>query len=210
MVGPTIQQDLFSIRVRFRVHRVALSGDIAKMYRQICRHASAKDFHRILLRDSLKDVIKHYRMTRVTYGIASSAFRSTRATVEVANRCENKSVANSIKNVFYVDDYLSGTDSNEKAHVKVAKLCDELKKYGYELRKWTSSHHEITASLPESLRESAKDEQFMDENYRTKTLGLYWKPNLDSFKFHSNFSLDDNVTKRNLLSETAKLFDPVG
>ena len=210
MVGPTVQQDLFSILVRFRVHKIALSGDIAKMYRQIGLDASAKNFHRILWRDSPDDSIKQYRMTRVTYGIASSAFHSTRSIVEVANRCEDEALGNSIKNDFYVDDYLSGADSIEEAHVKVAKLCDELKNYGFELRKWTSSHHEIIVSLPESLRESANDEKFMDENYRIKTLGLSWKPNLDVFNFHSNFSLDNNLTKRKLLSETAKLFDPVG
>ena len=88
--------------------------------------------------------------------------------MEVANRCEDRALANSIKNDFYVDDYLSGADSIEEAHVKVAKLCDELKKYGFELRKWTSSHHEITASFPESLRESGKDEKFMDENYKRR------------------------------------------
>ena len=67
MVRPTIQQDLFSILVRFSVHRVALSGDIAKVYRQIDLDASAKDFRRIFWRDSLNDVIKQYRMTRVTW-----------------------------------------------------------------------------------------------------------------------------------------------
>lgn len=35
MVGPAIQQDLFSIVTRFRTHQYALSADITKMYRQI-------------------------------------------------------------------------------------------------------------------------------------------------------------------------------
>ena len=48
MVGPTVQEDLFSILIRFRFHKVGLSADIAKMYRQIALESVAKDFHRIL------------------------------------------------------------------------------------------------------------------------------------------------------------------
>ena len=51
MVGPTIQQDLFSLLIRFRLHRVALTADIAKMYRQLVLDTPARDFHRFLWRE---------------------------------------------------------------------------------------------------------------------------------------------------------------
>lgn len=35
MSGPTIQQDLFNILLRFRCHRYAMTADIKKMFRQI-------------------------------------------------------------------------------------------------------------------------------------------------------------------------------
>ena len=167
MVGPTVQEDLFSILIRFRLHKVAFSGDIAKMYRQIALDSCAKDFHRILWRDSPEEPIKQYRMTRVVYGIASSAFHSTRSLVEVANRYPDESLENSIKQDFYVDDYLSGAESIPDAH-KVEQICQQLKKHIFELRKWSSSHHEIISSLPEALRENADQEKFMDKNYKIK------------------------------------------
>ena len=34
-VEPTIQNDLFSILVRFRIHKYVLSADIEKIYQQI-------------------------------------------------------------------------------------------------------------------------------------------------------------------------------
>lgn len=34
-VGPTIQDDLFSILIRFRKHNYVIKGDITKMYRQV-------------------------------------------------------------------------------------------------------------------------------------------------------------------------------
>ena len=145
-VGPTVQ-DLFSILITFRFHKITLSADIAK----IALESVAKDFHRIVWRDSITDSIQQFRMTRVTYGIASSTFHSTRSVVEVGNRCGDDLFAKTIKHDFYVDDYLSCANSVAEAHTKVKKIYEELKEHGFELRKWSSSHHEITSSLPENL-----------------------------------------------------------
>jgi hypothetical protein len=38
LVGPTIQQDLYSIVLRIRTHQVCFTADIAKMYRQVVIH----------------------------------------------------------------------------------------------------------------------------------------------------------------------------
>ena len=70
-VGPKIQKDLFSILVRFRLHQVALSADIAKMYRQVELDKEDKDYHRLLWKDPNSEAIETFHMTRVTYGIAS-------------------------------------------------------------------------------------------------------------------------------------------
>ncbi|XP_054713686.1 uncharacterized protein LOC129223144 [Uloborus diversus] len=43
LFGGTIQQDLFSIVLRFRKHKIAFCGDIRKMYRQILVHESQRD-----------------------------------------------------------------------------------------------------------------------------------------------------------------------
>ena len=114
MVGPVTQSDLFSIMVRFRFHVVALSADIAKMYRQFALDKSSKDFHRILWRDNPTEPLRHLRVTRVTYGIASSAFHSTRCLVEIGNRCQDEDLRNTIHNSF-VDDFLAGADTPEEA-----------------------------------------------------------------------------------------------
>ena len=52
MVGPMIQQDLFSIMVRFRTHRYALIADIEKMYRQIMVNPKDSNRQRIVWRDA--------------------------------------------------------------------------------------------------------------------------------------------------------------
>ena len=61
MVGPVVQNDLFTTLNRFR-SRVAQSADIAKMYRQVELDSSDKDFHRLLWRNSKNEEIQHLRM----------------------------------------------------------------------------------------------------------------------------------------------------
>ena len=123
-------------------------------------------------------------MLRCLYGIASSAFHCTRAVKEVADLCANKDLGHSIKVDFYVDDYLSGANSITEAKLKVAKVCKELEKFGMQLRKWTSSHHEITTELPEKLRQNIETSKIMHEDYRIKTLGISWKSNTNNFFLH--------------------------
>ena len=79
-------------------------------------------------------------------------------------------MANALNNCFYVDDFLGGADSIEDARNLVKELCLELSKFGFELRKWTSSHPEMTMELPLELRETSDQLQLFSEDY--KTLGI--------------------------------------
>ena len=131
MVGSITQPDLLSTLMRFRFHRVAISGDVAKMYRQIGLDTNDRDFHRILWRDNSTEPLQHLRMTRVTYGIASSAFHATRCLKQVAELCGETLFVSSIKNDFYVDDFLSGASSTAEAKVLLLGVSEELRKHGF-------------------------------------------------------------------------------
>jgi len=48
LCGPTVQPDLISIILRFRIHKVALTTDIAKMYRQVRVTPEDCDMQRML------------------------------------------------------------------------------------------------------------------------------------------------------------------
>ena len=82
LLGPRLQDDVFDILIRFRLHQYALSAYLTKMYRQVALDESDRDFHRILWRDYVTDEIRELRMTRVTYGIAGSFYHSTLALQE--------------------------------------------------------------------------------------------------------------------------------
>ena len=89
-------------------------------------------------------------------------------------------------------------------------VIKELKKYGFELRKWTSSSPEIVLELPQELRETTNEDKIFDEDYQIKTLGVKWRPNVDEFCFRVHLFPITAHTKRSLLSDTSRLFDPLG
>ena len=210
MVGPFVQNDLFTILIRFRFKLIALSADIAKMYRQVELDAPDKDFHRLLWRNSKDEEIKHLRMKRVTYGIASSAFHSTRCLKEVANRAHSSNVADSLNKCFYVDDFLGGANSIDEARSLIRELCQEFAKFGFELRKWTSSDPDLTSELPSEMRETSNQLELFSEKYQIKALGICWKPISNTFVFSIDLDEIERMTKRTLLSDSSKVFDPIG
>jgi len=74
LVGPTVQQDLISILMCFRLFTYVITVDIIKMYRQILVHPSQTRLQRILWRDDLSANVDMYELTTVTYGTASASF----------------------------------------------------------------------------------------------------------------------------------------
>ena len=48
LVGPTIQDDIFTLLLRFRLHNYVISADIAKMYRQILVKEEGRKYQHIL------------------------------------------------------------------------------------------------------------------------------------------------------------------
>ena len=79
LLEPPLQDDVFDILFRFCLHQHGLSAYVAKMYRQVALDESDGDFHRILWCDYMTDETRELRMTRVTHGVASSSYYSTRA-----------------------------------------------------------------------------------------------------------------------------------
>lgn len=117
VVGPTIHPPLNDVMMRFRLHPHALTTDISKMYRAVGLPPEDRDYHRFLWRNSLTEPIKEYRMTRVSFGIASSAFLATNTIRHLADQHKNEyQLANAaVKDSFYVDDGLLSVPTKEEA-----------------------------------------------------------------------------------------------
>ena len=120
-------------------------------------------------------------MKRVTHGIASSAFHSTRCLKEIANCTENSIVRDCLNRCFYVDDFLGGAPTIDEAKSLLDNLVQELRRYGFDLRKWVSTHTELVFELPVEMRENADSLELFSKEYRIEALGISWHPNTDMF-----------------------------
>ena len=211
LLGPRLQDDVFDILIRFRLHQYALSADIAKMYRQVALDESDRNFHRILWRDYVTDEIRDLRMTRVTYSVASSSYHSTRALQESGkNHGPNLNTVNVILNDFWVDDLLSGADTLDEACVFQDDLIETLNKDCLPLRKWSSNEPQLVTPLPKDLQEAGKAYEINDKTHQIKTFGLTWHPQEDHFVYACSSEYVSTITKRTLLSDVSKHFDPIG
>jgi len=111
---------------------------------------------------------------------------------------------------FYMDDVMSGARDVEQGLVVQAQLIEMMRRGGMTLRKWSSNSQILLESIPESMRETQVPMR-MDHEDVIKTLGLFWSPGTDDFMFKVQVPTSSStLTKRIILSETAKIFDPVG
>jgi len=86
MVGPTLQDDIFSIVTRYRTFKVTLSADVSKMYRQVLVNPSQTALQRILWRNSraCKDIRATNRY------LASASFLTIRSLRKLAEEHSEK------------------------------------------------------------------------------------------------------------------------
>ncbi|XP_075157831.1 uncharacterized protein LOC142231097 [Haematobia irritans] len=209
--GPTIQPKLFDTLLRFRFFKIALSGDICKMYR--CVHVSYPDDYLqcILWRNNPQEKIQIYKLNTVTYGTKPAAFLAIRAMHQLAADEEDSFPVGSkiVKRDFYVDDLISGGNSVEEV-IEIRKQITELLKRGnFEIRKWCTNDSDVLDGVPATDRETFL--KFHDGTDITKTLGLVWDPRSDSFIFALSHFMDSKpISKRTVLSSIARLYDPLG
>jgi len=84
LVGPTIQQDLYSIVLRFRTYQIAFSTDIAKIVRQVRIHQDDRKLQRILWRISSEEPLRTFELSMVTYGTAPAPYLASRCLQQLA------------------------------------------------------------------------------------------------------------------------------
>lgn len=212
MVGPTIQDDLVAILLRFRQHQFVISADIEKMYRQISVSTDQRHLQLILWRRRPEENLSVYALNTVTYGMACSPFLAIRCLIEIANESKENlpDISEIIAHDFYVDDVLSGCSDLTQAQNICSQLKSLLKTGCFPLRKWRSNDPRVLEKLQLADRSAENERLEFGENESTKTLGLLWSSVEDKLMY--NIKVDgkpQHVTKRQMLSCVSKIFDPL-
>ena len=197
--GPNLLPDLVGVLVRFRRWKYALTADVRKAFLQVEVHPDDRDVHRFLWDDNGQ--VRTMRFKRVPFGNKGSPFLLMATIRHHLSRVPNTQVVQEIIDNLYMDDLLTGTDTEKKASVMFEEAQNIMKGAGMDLTKWGSNSDSISKLFGESGLKSDS----------LGVLGLKWDPHNDVFFFDGlNVSTDLCVTKRVVLSLISKLFDPLG
>ena len=154
----------------------------------------------------------HYQLLTVTYGMACAPYLAIRTLRQLAADEGSRfpGAQKAIYNDTYVDDIVTGADDTSAAVALRDELMSLLKSGGFPLRKWVSNDPQVLDGLPRAdrLRPSWKD--FKNEG-PVNALGISWDPVQDQIRVTVP-AIDSRrpVTKREVLSCIARLFDPIG
>ena len=213
-VGPTIHPPLADILIRFRTYPVALTADVAKMYREVELLPSDRDLHRFVWRPTPQDSLRDYRMTRVTFGVSASPYLAIRTLQQTAkdHATDHPTAFNHIHSSFYVDDLLAGAETADQAMELFSTLRSILQRGGFNLCKWRSSDSTVLQSIPQDLQEKllTKDSTTLQPSSQPKALGLQWDSGKDCMSPSIHLPSQYSTTKRGIISDVSKTFDVLG
>ena len=155
--------------------------------------------------------LEEYQLCTVTYGTKAAPYLAMRTIKQLASDDAQKYplAGKILENDLFVDDLVSGAHTIEQAKNIQAEVIDMLKGAGFNLRKWSSNTPELLMHLTEhQLNPSVLEFKNADS---TKTLGLRWNPVTDTFTYQNKIDrATETYTKRTMLSDISKIFDPLG
>ena len=223
--GPNLVPLIFDILLRFRAQKVALIGDLEKAFLNILIHPNHRDYLRFLWYDNIFEEnpkLKTFRFTRLVFGLTSSPY-VLNATIRHHLQKYRKTYPEFVSTVeksLYIDDFASSQNSEEQCFELYRNLKTIFAEGGFNMRKWASNNKQLINRIEQAeqnLLENKRDENVSNIVCReesVKVLGLTWRLNEDNFEADfSNFvaiASCERVTKRIVLSTTARFYDPLG
>jgi hypothetical protein len=212
MRGPRTQDDIFLILTRFRKYQYVISSDIEKMFRQVAVAEHDWDLQRILWRNDPSEALRTYRLVTMTYGTKPATFMTTQCLVTLAEQMHERfpRAAKAITRDFYMDDLITGGETEAECIKLYQEITSILASAKLPLRKWCSNSSSILKHIGKDVSDPLLTLELGDEEM-VKSLGLCWNPVFDEFRFNViPTPVRSKLTKRTLLSDLNKVFDPIG
>jgi len=207
LTGPPFLVDLCAIILRFRRHQCGLSTDIGKAFLHITLAEKDRNYTRFLwLSDPLDPSSEFivYRFKRILFGAVSSPF-ILYAILHYHLQQYNTPLSYDIQTNLYVDNIVSGCDTEQQTIQYFKEARSMMSCAGFNLRAW--------ASNCESLNRKAQNDKVACKSHLTNVLGLQWNTTTDQLSIASKkiHTVDKpSTTKRQVLKDASKLFDPLG
>lgn len=198
--GPNLINDLSSILLRFRVGKFAATSDIKKAFLCVGLKENDRDATRFLWPSDPFDPdsqLKTYRFRSVLFGGISSPFLLN-ATLKFHFKRHDEHLGRELEHNIYVDNIYLTSNSEADLREKKGKTISLLGKGGFSLHEWSSNSALIG------------DASTSDDS-GCSILGLRWDFLDDNIAVNKvDLTISEILTKRNIVSGVASVFDPLG
>ena len=235
--GPSLNEQVMDVLMRFHCHRVALVSDAGKAFLMVSVEEKDRDCLRFLWTDDVNSdqpSLEVLRFTCVVFGVTASSFLLGGTIHHHLLKYDNEDpefVRLTLKSLCVDDVDAGGHDVNEAFDLYVKSKL-RFQEGGFSLHKWGSNSEELIRIIEENEKCDVKSnvcssvieedqtfarysignqESVSDE--RT-VLGLSWDNKNDEFEFSFNnligLASELPVTKRSVLSVAGRIYDPLG
>ena len=200
--------------MRNRLHPVALAGDLKQAFLQVRIWEPDRDAMRFhWYRDLNTKETETLRFTRALFGLAPSPFLLGGVLREHLECCRERSPVEvqEILRSLYVDDFISGGATVQKAqHLKESAQAI-FSEAQFELHKWHSNIPVLETDVTGSSEQESSyaKQQLGAKQGETKLLGMPWNKEEDTIAVTFT-SPPEQPTKRDLLGGLARIYDPLG
>ncbi|XP_060597510.1 uncharacterized protein LOC132751365 [Ruditapes philippinarum] len=177
-----------------------------KPFSHVGLHEDDRDVTRFLwLSDPTdpKSQLVTYRFRVVLFGATCSPFILNATLLKHKTLNASNPAANIITRDLYVDNVISSFQQEQDLlnYFRYARTL--MSEAGFNLRSWTSNSSKLC--------ELAVAEKVLDKDKVVKVLGMLWDPDNDEMSFVQRTIVNsERTTKRSILKQTSKLYDPLG
>jgi hypothetical protein len=160
-----------------------------------------------------------YKWKRVPFCLSSSPFllgvTVNKHLLSVESRFPE--TVEQLREQLYVDDYLGGANDEPAAITRVEETDEIFKEAQLNMRSWATNDETTRQFLTEKgLSNKVVGILSPTLDGQQKVLGISWDTESDTFKFNPSTivtaveDLSEFITKRKILSISARVFDPIG
>ena len=207
LIGSPCVSDICSVLVRFRSHRFGVSTDIEKAFLHVRLHPDDRDYTRFFWLTDPTDVSSQfciYRFNVVPFGATSSPFMLN-AVLQYHLQQQNTAVSDDMRSNLYVDNVITGGATEQAVISYYREARAIMSSANMNLRSWSSNSTELMTI--------AAQDNVSDDSQSVNILGLRWNPTTDKLSLAAKPTIlahDHLVTKREVLQDLSKIFDPLG
>ena len=200
--GINNMQDMLMLIMLFRTNKFVLLGDLRKAFLQI-RLKLLRDRNRFCFFLKHGNRLRCFRYNTLLFGYCCSPFILNFVIKHIAKLHPADDCSRMMQSSFFVDNLVKTGNSVEELTQLYLESVKRLEDVHFDLRSCNSNSSELQAQMK-------KDDRYVKHGQELdKVLGYHYSPDSDQLQVHS-VSMDSEAnSKRKILSESSKLFDPL-